>query len=444
MVARSICVAAVLADQVDRVVQGAEHAEPEQVELHQPGGGAVVLVPLQHAALVHPAPLDRADLDHRAVADHHPAGMDAEVARGVLDLEREVDHRLGDRAVVLPGGDPDRAPRVDLLRPRVLLAGRVPERLGHVAHRRAGTVGDDVGDLGRVVPAVARVHVLDDLLAAVGLDVDVDVGRAVALGRQEALEQQAERHGVDLGDAERVADGAVGGAASALAEDVVAAAELDEVPDDEEVAGEAELLDDVELAVDRVPRVPVARPPATLAVAMAAAVLGDAAQVLHLGQDAAVDGGARERGQVRRHEREIEGSCPADRRPPVRRHRGSGRSGVPARRPSADGRRPRPAATGRARRGCGASARRRSPSPACAARARRSARCWWRCTRRRRGGRSRRARRCGRSRSGRRGPTARPARGRARTRRPAARARGGRRTGRRRTAPPAPPPCGTR
>jgi hypothetical protein len=33
-----------------------------------------------------------------------------------------------------------------------------------------------------------------------------------------------------------------------------AAAELDEVPHDEEVAGEPELLDDVELTVDRGPR----------------------------------------------------------------------------------------------------------------------------------------------------------------------------------------------
>ena len=82
------------------------------------------------------------------------------------------------------------------------------------------------------------------------LDVDVDVGRAVALGREEALEQQAEAHGVGVGDAEGVADRAVGGAAPALAEDVVAPAELDDVPHDEEVAGEAERLDEVELVVD--------------------------------------------------------------------------------------------------------------------------------------------------------------------------------------------------
>ena len=90
-------------------------------------------------------------------------------------------------------GGPQRGPPVDLLGPRVLLAGGVAERLGHVAHRRLGPVGDDVGHLGRVVAAVALVDVLDDLLAAVALDVDVDVRRAVALGGEEALEQQAER-----------------------------------------------------------------------------------------------------------------------------------------------------------------------------------------------------------------------------------------------------------
>ena len=121
-----------------------------------------------------------------------------------------------------------------------------------------------IADLARYVMTLAtcavwwrpclRVDVLDDLLAPVALDVDVDVRRAVALGRQEALEQQAERHGVGGGDAEGVADGRVGGAPPALAEDVRAAAELDEVPHDEEVAGEAELLDDRQLVVDRAPR----------------------------------------------------------------------------------------------------------------------------------------------------------------------------------------------
>ena len=158
------------------------------------------------------------------------------------------------RAVVLGGGGGHTTPAVDLLRPGILLADLVAERLGHVAHRRAGPVGDHVGDLGGVVAPVALVDVLDHLLSTIALDVDVDVGRAVALHRQEPLEQQPERHRVGGRDAERVAHRRVGGAAPTLAEDVRPPAELDEVPHDEEVAGETEVLDHVELVVDRAPR----------------------------------------------------------------------------------------------------------------------------------------------------------------------------------------------
>ena len=55
------------------------------------------------------------------------------------------------------------------------------------------------------------------------------------------------RHGVDVGDAQREADRGVGGRAAALAEDVGAAAELHDVVDDQEVAGEVLGLDDRQL-----------------------------------------------------------------------------------------------------------------------------------------------------------------------------------------------------
>ena len=73
-----------VADQFEAVLQRREHAQAEQVELDQADRRAVVLVPLQHGAIRHPPPLDRADLDDRTVADHHPAGVDAQMPRGVL------------------------------------------------------------------------------------------------------------------------------------------------------------------------------------------------------------------------------------------------------------------------------------------------------------------------------------------------------------------------
>ena len=110
---------------------------------------------------------------------------------------------------------------VDLLAPGVLLAGGVAQRLGHVPDRRLGPVADHVGHLGGVAPAVAAVDLLDHLLAAVGVEVDVDVGLLLPGGGQEPLEGQLELDRVHRGDAEHVADHRVGRRAPALAEDAL-------------------------------------------------------------------------------------------------------------------------------------------------------------------------------------------------------------------------------
>ena len=54
------------------------------------------------------------------------------------------------------------------------------------------------------------VDVLDHLLAPLVLEIDVDVGRLAPLGRDEALEQEVDAIGIDLGDAEAIADDRVG------------------------------------------------------------------------------------------------------------------------------------------------------------------------------------------------------------------------------------------
>ena len=119
----------VLAHEVDREVQHREHPEAEQVELHQAGGRAVVLVPLEHRAALHARPLDRAELDERAVGHHHPARVDAEVAREVEHLLGEVERERG------TGGRRRRCRRARRTRP--LLAAPPVDPLGE----RVGLAG---------------------------------------------------------------------------------------------------------------------------------------------------------------------------------------------------------------------------------------------------------------------------------------------------------------
>ena len=175
----------------------------------------------------------------------------------------EIGHRLGlgPHRVALPLG-PRRLrrlvraqgrPPVDALRPGVLLTDVVAEGPRGVPDRGSRPVLNHVGDHRGVDAPKAPEDVLDDLLASVGLDVDVDVGRAVALGGEEALEQEAVGHRVDGGDPQRVADRGVGGTPPALTQDVGPAAKTDDVVDDEEVAGKVERLDHGELVLDLPP-----------------------------------------------------------------------------------------------------------------------------------------------------------------------------------------------
>ena len=308
----------VYVEHVARVVQGGEHAQPEQVELDQLDRGAVVLVPLQHRAPRHPRPLHRAHLHHRPVADHHPAGMDAQVPRERLQLVGVRDDVLGDLLDVDRG---DRTPAVDLLAPGVLLAGREPERLGDVPHRRARPVRDHVGHLGGVLPAVLLIDVLDDLLAAVGLDVHIDVGRPVPLRSEEPLEEQPVRNSVHIGYPQCIADRGVRRRAAPLAVDVLFPAELHDVVHDEEVAGEVQLLDHLQLAVELVVRLRRRR---ARAVPLQRPVHGQLAQPLHLGVPGRFVPVVR---QLRRDHPQVEGELPAVRRGPRHRARVRGEPG---------------------------------------------------------------------------------------------------------------------
>src|SRR3546814_18631540 len=77
-------------------------------------------------------------------------------------------------------------------------------------------------------PARGLIDPLDHLLAALMLEIDIDVGRLAPFLADEALEQQIVARGVDRGDAEYITDGTIGRAATPPTEDALRPTGADE------------------------------------------------------------------------------------------------------------------------------------------------------------------------------------------------------------------------
>ena len=127
--------------------------------------------------------------------------------------------------------------------------------LQHAADVADGGLGEqraEGDDLGDAVAAVAFLDVGDHLLAAVHAEVDVEVGHRDAVGVEEPLEEEAVAQRVEVGDGQRVGDEASRRRSRGRGRPGCRAllGPLDEVGDDEEVAGEAHALDDAELELE--------------------------------------------------------------------------------------------------------------------------------------------------------------------------------------------------
>ena len=82
--------------------------KPEQIDLDDAEGGAVVLVPLDHHPARHGGRLQRHDVVEPAGGDHHPARVLAEMARQILHARPQggerADARMArDRSPPRPG-----------------------------------------------------------------------------------------------------------------------------------------------------------------------------------------------------------------------------------------------------------------------------------------------------------------------------------------------------
>ena len=116
-----------------------------------------------------------------------------------------------------------------------------------LARGAAAAISDHIRGHGRAVFAVTAINFLDHAFAPIAArKIEIDIGPAFAAFAQETLEDEMIAHWIDRRDAEAITNRAVGRAAAALHHDVVLAAEIDDVPDDQKISGEAELLNERE------------------------------------------------------------------------------------------------------------------------------------------------------------------------------------------------------
>ena len=283
-----------VADEGDRLVDDVEVAQAEEVHLQEAHRLDVGAGELGDELLVGALLLQRDDVDERLRADDDGGGVDPVLAREALERAREVHDLLRDRVAVdrLPQfragleAFVERLPRAfgDELRDLVDDAVRDFEHAAGVADGSARGHRPEGDDLRDAVRAVLLAHVVDDALASLHCEVDVGVGKLLAARVEEALEQEVVADRVDVGDLEAVGDERAGGGAAARADaDPVPLRERDEVPDDEEVVGEAHLADGLQLELEALAQVGVdlvvALPEAPLAqldeVVERVAVVGD-------------------------------------------------------------------------------------------------------------------------------------------------------------------------
>src|SRR6516162_644568 len=116
---------------------------------------------------------------------------------------------------------------------------------------RARAITDYGGGETGPVAAIFFIDVLDDFLAPLVLEIDIDVGRLVACGTDKALEQNIDARRVDCSDAKAIADNRIGGGAPPLAQDAALPRKPHDVVNRQEIARVVEPLDQLQLVLDQ-------------------------------------------------------------------------------------------------------------------------------------------------------------------------------------------------
>ena len=205
--------------------------------------------------------LERQQVHQRLGPDDHAGRVHAHAAGLVFQQQSRVDEFAGDFLFVVGllelGVLLERVLQAPLhvgdhLGQPIGLGDRQPHDPSHVADDRLRPHGPEGDDLGDGISAVLVPHIPDHLGPTVVGEVDVDIGRADALGIEEALEEQPVAQRINVRDLQQVGHHRAGGRSARHAGDAVVASPAHEVADDQEVRHIAGFLDDPEFEIEPV------------------------------------------------------------------------------------------------------------------------------------------------------------------------------------------------
>ena len=226
---REIDVDIALLEQFDGDIEHRQRLQSEEVEFDEACRLDPLHVELGHRHVGFGIAVERHEFAQGAIADHDAGGVGGRVPRQPFEALRDVEG-AGDHGVLVAkrlqlrfarNRRRQRHRRRGILRHQLRQLVDLP--VGHLQHapdvaqhaaRLQRAEGDDLRDL---VAAVALLHVVDHLAAAVLAEIDVEVRHRHALGIEEALEQQAEADRIEVGDRQRIGDQRAGARAAARA-----------------------------------------------------------------------------------------------------------------------------------------------------------------------------------------------------------------------------------
>ena len=253
-------------NQIHGVLDHRQRLEAQKVELDQPGLFHPLHVELGGGHIRSRIAVQRHQLIGGPVRDHHTGGMGPRRAQKPLHLhavfQQPVDHLfvlgffgqtwfIAQRLFDTDGFD---ALHRDHLGQAIHLPVRHLQHAPHVAHCRLGQERAKGNDLPHPVVAIFILHIADHFFAAIHAKIDVEIRHRHPFRVQEPLKQQRIAQRIKVGDRQSIGHQGPGpGPPPRTHRDRVVLGPLDEIRNNQKIAGKAHALDDAQLKFQPLP-----------------------------------------------------------------------------------------------------------------------------------------------------------------------------------------------